>query len=259
MKSIKTIITNLVLYGLLSSCSSTLPVYKVSTFEAEMLVSEKYDNNANIGYTVSKDESYLYVTLNTFDTASQIKILKNGVALYFDIEGGKKMHTYIQYPVPKESKQERPDFESLNKNKAIFLKKMIYQLDNEIQVKKHGDIVSINKQLNTQNIEANLKAVKDELIYQMKFPLNFIETNENQLSSMGIFINGISRPSSTNGSYGGGRPSGVGGGRPSGAGGGRPSGGGRPGGSGSGRPSSSQMKSFEGLDTDIDIWFKLEL
>lgn len=258
MRSIKTIITSIAIYGLLSSCSLTLPVYKVSTFEAEMLVSEKYDNNSNMGYTVSKDESYLYVTLNTFDTASQIKILKNGVALYFDIEGGKKMHTYIQYPVPKDSKQERPDFESLNNNKTVFLKKMINELESEILIKNHGKDVLINKQLNTQNIVVNLKVVKDELFYQMKFPLNFIETSENQFSSMGIFINGISRPSSTNGSYGGGRPSGVGGGRPSSTGGGRPSGG-RPGGSGSGRPSSSQMKSFEGLDADIDIWFKLEL
>lgn len=244
----------------LASCKSSLPAYQVSQFESKTNVTENYDEDAKLGYTVSKDSENLYVHLNSFDTATQLKILKNGVRLYFDDKGKKAKHTFVHYPVIKNNESVRPDFESLKEDKITFLQNLISGLGDEMHLAKHEDVNYINRELNTQGITVDLDMVDETLNYRLKLPLSFLETQENQLPALGIAIAGIERPSSA---QGGGRPMGVSGGRPAGGGGGRPSGvgGGRPSGGGRGRPSgtTAQNGPFEGMGSDIAIWFQLDI
>lgn len=245
--------------NLLLSCGSNLAVYKVSNY-TESTISEKYDSDAKLGYTISKDETNLYVKLSTLDTPNQIKILNNGITIYFDSEGKKEEHTFVHFPMTKESRS-RPDFEALKNDKKSFIGTQISTLSDDIQISINGKVTQINKKLNSENISVSIDTDGEELVYQLKLPLSKLTFVEGQLPSLGISIEGIQRPSSAQGNPSGGRPAGVGGGRPSGTGGGRPAGvgGGRPGGGGRPSGSTTQQSPFASLSSDIDIWLLLEI
>ena len=132
----------------------------------------------------------------------------------------------------------------------------ILNLTDEIQISKKSNKTQINRKLNSENITVSIDTKGEELFYQLKFPLRNLTFIENQLPSLGISIEGLKRPSSSQRNLnGGGRPAGVGGGRPSGTGGGRPAG------VGGGRPSgnTSETSPFASMSDDINIWFLLEL
>ncbi|NQY31133.1 MAG: hypothetical protein HRT69_16915 [Flavobacteriaceae bacterium] len=49
-----------------------------------------YDDDAKLGYTITKDNSHLYITLSTKEKTTQLKIMSNGVRIFFDKEGKKR-------------------------------------------------------------------------------------------------------------------------------------------------------------------------
>ena len=59
-----------------------------------------YDDKAMIGYAVSNDRENLYITVETGDQATQLKILRNGLTVWIDKTGGKNEVTAINYPIP---------------------------------------------------------------------------------------------------------------------------------------------------------------
>jgi len=58
-----------------------------------------YDEKAKIGYAVSNDRDNLYITMQTGDQQTVMKILRNGLTVWIDTSGKKDMHTSITYPV----------------------------------------------------------------------------------------------------------------------------------------------------------------
>lgn len=250
--NILSILTLALASSMLLSCGTKLPVYQVSNFNKTETVTEKYDSDAKLGYTISKDETNLYVKLSTLDTPNQIKILNNGVTIYFDSEGKKGQQDFVRFPMAKEARS-RPDFEALKNDMKSYLAIQISELSDDIQMSLNGKETIINKKLNNENISVSIDTNGEELFYQLKLPLSKLTFIEDQLPSLGISIEGKKQPSSAQGNPSGGRPAGVGGGRPAGVGGGRPGGGGRP--SGSTTPQSP----FASLSNDINIWFLIEI
>lgn len=61
----------------------------------------EYDSKAAIGYAISNDKDNLYITVETGDQATQMKILRNGLTVWIDKTGAKEQITAINYPIPR--------------------------------------------------------------------------------------------------------------------------------------------------------------
>lgn len=59
-----------------------------------------YDDKAMLGYAVSNDKENIYITVETGDPATQLKMLKGGLTVWLDRTGGKNENTAINYPLP---------------------------------------------------------------------------------------------------------------------------------------------------------------
>jgi hypothetical protein len=104
---------------LLSSCGSTMhkgktaarmpgtwqPVPVVIDGESKDWPSPypNYDAKSMVAYATSNDRQYLYVTMETGDELTQIKILKQGMTLSIDTNGGKDPEFKINYPLQDEN------------------------------------------------------------------------------------------------------------------------------------------------------------
>src|ERR1700751_3901141 len=60
----------------------------------------EYDDKAMLGYAVSNDKDNLYITVETGDLATQLKILRNGLTVWIDRKGEKNELTAINFPIP---------------------------------------------------------------------------------------------------------------------------------------------------------------
>jgi len=60
----------------------------------------EYDDKAMLGYAVSNDKENLYITVETGDPATQLKILRQGLTVWIDKKGGKEETIGINYPIP---------------------------------------------------------------------------------------------------------------------------------------------------------------
>jgi hypothetical protein len=58
-----------------------------------------YDSKSKIGYATSNDEQYLYITMETGDELTQMKILKCGMVLSIDTGGKKNAKFSVSYPL----------------------------------------------------------------------------------------------------------------------------------------------------------------
>jgi hypothetical protein len=58
-----------------------------------------YNDKAKIGYAVSNDKDNLYITMQTGDQMTIMKILRNGLTVWIDTNGKKEMRTSLTYPM----------------------------------------------------------------------------------------------------------------------------------------------------------------
>ncbi|PZF71974.1 hypothetical protein [Taibaiella soli] len=58
-----------------------------------------YDEKAKIGYVVTNDKDNLYVTMQTGDRMTIMKILRNGMTLWIDTSGKKAQNISVNYPM----------------------------------------------------------------------------------------------------------------------------------------------------------------
>lgn len=59
-----------------------------------------YDEDAMLGYSISNDSENLYITVETGDAATQLKILENGLTVWIDKTATEEQVTAINYPIP---------------------------------------------------------------------------------------------------------------------------------------------------------------
>ena len=58
-----------------------------------------YDAKSMVAYATSNDRQYLYITMETGDEMTQMKILKQGMTIMIDTDGGKNPQLKINYPL----------------------------------------------------------------------------------------------------------------------------------------------------------------
>ena len=73
----------------------------------------EYDDKASFGYCISNDKENLYITVETGDPATQLKIIRNGLTVWIDKTGKKEETTAINFPLPQTTKEHQT-----NKNVA---------------------------------------------------------------------------------------------------------------------------------------------
>src|SRR2546428_565009 len=61
----------------------------------------EYDSKASLGYAISNDKENLYITVQTGDQATQMKILRNGLTVWIDKTGEHETKMAINYPLPR--------------------------------------------------------------------------------------------------------------------------------------------------------------
>ncbi len=71
----------------------------------------EYDDKAMLGYAVSNDKENLYITVETGDPATQLKILHSGLTVWIDKTGGREATTAINFPLPDAYKARKSDDE----------------------------------------------------------------------------------------------------------------------------------------------------
>ena len=77
----------------------------------------EYDEKAQLGYAVSNDKDNLYITVETGDLATQLKILRNGLTVWIDKTGEKNELTAINYPIPQNGEERIADGPEMGQRK----------------------------------------------------------------------------------------------------------------------------------------------
>lgn len=99
-----------------------------------------YDEKAGLGYEVTNDKDYLYITVETGDIGTQVKLLRNGLTVWIDRKGEQNEATAINYPLPNTNKEDMEEHnrKHLNRQEAegqeAFVRRM--RIDLEDGVKK---------------------------------------------------------------------------------------------------------------------------
>lgn len=81
-----------------------------------------YDAKGKIAYATSNDGQYLYITMETGDELTQLKILKEGMTVSIDTTGKKDARFNISYPLPGDS-DPLENMEILKETKYVHLGK----------------------------------------------------------------------------------------------------------------------------------------
>ena len=249
---------------LVISCAKS-PVYE-SIYDPDTLSFDELDasfhKSSQIYYTVTNDEEYLYFTFETHHRPSQIKSIRNGIRLYFDISGKKNKDISILYPyrdpamirTQMETRRQgagRPSMDEGGIEQMLGL-----ALEAEWISGEKKEVINVGVD---QEIQAGI--IFDEhrrLLYRLKVPMAKLNyRSEEGPLAVGVELSGLSMNNPLGGGRGGMRPGG-GMGRPTGAGRGMGRGGMRggrmPGGSVSG-----MNRNMQELTADQLFWFKVKL
>ncbi len=87
---------------LMSACAKkTLPVYSVKTINnwPEDSKPVNFDSVSNVFFEMQRDEQNLYLHIKTTELATQMKILRHGLSIYFDPTEGRSESIGFTFPV----------------------------------------------------------------------------------------------------------------------------------------------------------------
>lgn len=139
-----------------------------------------YNNQHQILYKVTNDDSNLHIILNTSSAASILKILKTGLTVYFDVTGKKRKDVFVHYPY-----QMTTDLQKETINKDIktepserSLNYFVSQIPAELVYSAYSKNEAIHLHANNTGITDSIKVIKDnEIIYELCIPINRITMN----------------------------------------------------------------------------------
>lgn len=91
-----------------------------------------YDADAKIGYVVTNDKDNLYVTMETGDRMTIMKILRRGMTLWIDTSGKKSQNISINYPMenadaPMQMQKEKDQTQPMDKMDAEQMHKRMLE------------------------------------------------------------------------------------------------------------------------------------
>jgi hypothetical protein len=222
-----------------------------------------YDSKAMIAYATSNDKDNLYITIESGDEYTQMKILKAGLTVWIDTDGKKGQYLAIHYPLqdendPYETAKKDKDGSSPSRSSqprgAEFNQKIKRALSDATQLSLEGFSACSGGFAVAQNNDCGIKVSVGvdeykELIWEASIPFKAIYNKTHiTKSDMGrpisvcFAVKGFKKPSSNSGnnenasSAGSTGNSSMGGSGHGGMGGGRGGGGGKRGGMGQDDP-----------------------
>ncbi len=192
------------LINIFSSCSSK--IFVSGTFQQTLI---KIDgdltewnrplrfgsNGGQAQYNVTNDGQNIYIAIETKDAATVLKILRNGINIYFDVDGGKSKKMGLAFPLPNSIVVNASSSES---DKVTMLESLLVQANSF----NTTGFINVDNRLHDVINKSGIKvAIKQETIsslsYEAAVPLKYIYNNtatakkaQNNIS-VGIIINGI--------------------------------------------------------------------
>ncbi len=127
----------------------------------------------NISLGVSNDADFLYICLAAEDQAVISRILRQGMILWFDPEGGKEKTFGIKYPVgrqrmqPGEGEMMRPE----NEADLQKMRRAMMAISNELEILQESKVPIRTSIKNLKGIEVFLKSSAGLIVYEVKIPL----------------------------------------------------------------------------------------
>jgi len=215
------------------------------------------DQEASVG--ILNDDKYLYVALMSNNRQLQMQVLRMGMTLWFDAEGGKKKSLGIHFPVGVSEQGDMREMMQpggMQTDPADF-QKIFAESIKELEIirpESSGTRRMALGQANNEDIYVQLSAARGGFVYELRIPLSAdssspiaIGTQAGRLIGIGLETPEIDMSKMRERS-GGGRPSGGAPPGGMGGGGGRMPGGGMPGGG----------RGFERPEP-LKVWAKVQL
>lgn len=225
-----------------------------------------YMDKQNISLGVLNDTDYLYVCLAAEDQAVISRILRQGMILWFDPEGGKEKTFGIKYPIGRQGMQQgemmRPDNEADRQK----MRRAMMAISNELEILQQSKVPIRTSIENLKGIEVFLKRSTGLIVYEIKIPLQENQDlpfaiGAKEGSEIGIGIEVPKMTMNMNRAAGGmgGRGGGMGGGGMGGRGGGMGGRGDGMGGGGMGGRSGGMGGQRANMQKGIKIWTTVQL
>ena len=73
-------------------------LYSTATLKSNSPVDTTQIINGSLLYKISQEDNYVHLNISTHDKMSAMSILKNGLTIYYDIDGKKQKDVSIKYP-----------------------------------------------------------------------------------------------------------------------------------------------------------------
>jgi hypothetical protein len=227
--------------------SEKLPQQFVSGIKADgdasdwAMIPLLYDKELKSLCAIANDDQFLHLLLKISDQAQQIKIARNGIEVWIDLNGKKTKQTGIKYPLPTKIDINTIREEMQRQDMKEVAKMLLLQ-------KKDMEITGFKDEINgtynlasTTGIKAGVSFTQDgTFIYELSIPFSVFAKSvsfETPLS-MGIIFKAAERPDL----HGGAGMMGGGGDMHGGMGGNRPG-----------------MGNMQNLFTDNSFWYKFSL
>ena len=187
-------------------------------------------------YNVTNDKENLYVSLDTHDEATALKILRSGITIYIDPSSGKSKKMSVAFPLPNTT-YVRPEKNANNNNgktsrvdmeQGLLVQAITFSTAGFSGIENKLYDVSDKSKIAVAVASNNGNGLAYEAIIPMKYIFGNTEKITGHPVSVGIVINAMKNPGERvpNPAAGNGSQSGMGGRRGSGSGGGRMGGGG---------------------------------
>ncbi|MFN8356459.1 MAG: hypothetical protein U0Y10_18530 [Spirosomataceae bacterium] len=185
---------------LVSACSK-LPIHQSSRADLPESEGNTYsDQQLQLRYHIENDNRMLYVVLETPNRATQLRMVRNGVKIYFDAKGKKSKSNYFNYPVRQEGfpileKQDRPSpsddpTASARRDRNDVVNKMLSAISPEAILVENGVPNELWQGVDSSSFSAKMTVENNTLIYRAQLPLAKV-AKERTLPSIGIVIEGF--------------------------------------------------------------------
>lgn len=201
----------------LSSLYSTATIKRNSPVDTTQVI------NGSLLYKISQEDNYVHLNISTKDKMSAMSILKNGLTIYYDIDGKKQKDVSIKYPNNNTISQFRGG-NLLNLANGIDLNSIIEQLPAEAEYGYHEIKRTFNKDLNSFDIFIDVIYNESNQLFEFSVTIPKIKISSQKNTdfsklSIGVVFNKMERKSeqvgeqaqSNGGRSGGGRGNGGGG------------------------------------------------
>lgn len=163
----------------LCGCVSLPMVSSVKEQAAGKYEYSYYNNQHQILYKVTNDDTNLHVILNTSSSTSILKILKTGLTIYFDVTGKKRQDVFIHYPFKLKTELQNENYKEDMKAEpsARSLNYYVSQIPAELVYSAYGKNETIKLSRNSE-IKDSITVIKEnEIVYELCIPLSRLSIN----------------------------------------------------------------------------------